>query len=85
MTGSSNRGGRIANLFSKNPLIVVSARFDENTRSWLPIADISWEADGQRGSHTIIGPLYNFESWRETEKHMIGLAKAWIDDLPSPS
>jgi hypothetical protein len=85
MTGSSNRGGRIANLFSKNPLIVVSARFDENTRSWLPIADISWEADGQRGSHTIIGPLYNFESWRETENHMIGLAKAWIDDLPSPS
>ena len=75
----------MANLFSKNPLIVVSARFDENTRSWVPIADISWEADGQRGSHTIIGSLYNFESWRETEKHMIGLAKAWIDDLPSPS
>ena len=75
----------MANLFSKNPLIVVSARFDENTRSWVPIADISWEADGQRGSHTIIGPLYNFESWRETEKHMIDLAKAWIEDLPSPS
>jgi hypothetical protein len=75
----------MANLFSKNSLIVVSARFDENTRSWVPIADISWEADGQRESHTIIGPLYNFESWRETEKHMIDLAKAWIEDLPSPS
>jgi len=74
----------MANFFYKNPLIVVSARFDENTRSWVPIADISWEADGQQGSHTIIGPLY-FDSWRETEKHMIDLAKAWIDDLPSPS
>ena len=71
----------MANLFYKNPLIVVSARFDEDIRSWVPIADISWETDGQRESHTIIGPLYNFESWRETEKHMIDLAKAWIPPL----
>ena len=75
----------MAKLFYTNPLIVVSARFDENTRSWVPVADISWEADGQRGSHTIIGPLHNFDSWRETEKHMIGLAEAWIKDFPSPS
>jgi hypothetical protein len=76
----------MANLVYENPLIVVSARFDENTRSWIPIADISWEADGRRGSHTIIGPFHHFDSWRETEKHMIGLAEAWINNLlPSPS
>lgn len=70
------------NSFYKNRLIVVSARFDENTRLWVPIADISWEADGQRGSHTTIGPLQNFENWREAENHMIDLAKAWIDEVP---
>jgi hypothetical protein len=75
----------LANLFYKNPLIVVSARFDENARIWFPIADISWETDGQRGSHTIIGPRYNFDSWREAEKHVTDLAQAWIDDVPSPS
>jgi len=41
----------MANLFSKNPRIVVSARFDEDIRSWVPIADISWETGGQQESH----------------------------------
>ena len=82
MTGSPNRGSRVPNLFYKDRLIVVSARFDEITRFWLPIADISWGADEQRGSHAIDSPLYNFDSWREAERHMIDIAKAWIDDLP---
>lgn len=82
MTGSPNTGSRMPNLFYKNRLIVVSARFDEITRFWVPVVDISSVADGPRGSHTLDSPLYHFDSWREAEEHMIDLAKAWIDNLP---
>jgi hypothetical protein len=72
----------MANLFYKNRLIVVSAQFDEDARSWFPIVDISWETDGQRGSHTMNGPLYHFDNWLDAERHTTELAKAWIEDHP---
>jgi hypothetical protein len=70
----------MASLFYKNRLIIVSAQFDEDAKSWFPMVDVSWGTDGQRGSHTMTGPLYHSDTWQDAERHTIELAKAWIDD-----
>jgi hypothetical protein len=70
----------MARLLYKDRLIVIFAVYDETTRSWIPIADISWGTDGDRGSHTITSPPTKFNNWPDAETHMLDLAKAWIDD-----
>jgi hypothetical protein len=41
----------MARLLYKHCLIVVLAIYDEFTKYWIPVADISWGTDGDRGSH----------------------------------
>lgn len=72
----------MANLHYKDRSIVSFARFDENTTFWIPMVDVSWETDGLRESHTIPGPLLQFENWQDAERYMTEMAKAWIDDNP---
>ena len=43
------------------------------------MADISWETDGQKESHTITGGLDWISNWHDVERHMVELAKAWVD------
>jgi hypothetical protein len=69
----------MADVLYKDRLIGAFARFDEITASWIPMVDVSWETDGQRESHTINGPLDPFENWRDAERFMTQMAKAWID------
>jgi hypothetical protein len=64
----------------KGYLIVGFAIHDETTRFWLPIADVSWRTDVDRGLHTISSPPTHFYNWPDAETHMSNLAKAWIDD-----
>jgi hypothetical protein len=69
----------MANLFYKDHLITVVGRTDQISQFWIPVADISWEADGQRESHTITGGLDWISNWQDVERHMVELAKAWVD------
>ena len=71
----------------KDCLIVPFAEFDENSASWIPMTDISWETDGHRRSHTLTGPPYRYKNWQDAKDRMLEMAKAWIDDHPelSPS
>lgn len=71
----------MANLFYKDHLITVVGRTDEISQFWIPVADISWETDGQRKSHTITGGLDWISNWQDVERHMVELAKAWVDGL----
>ena len=73
-------GPRMANLFYKDHFIIVVARTDEISTFWIPVADISWETDGERESHTITGGVDRFNNWQDAEGHMIKLAKEWIDE-----
>jgi hypothetical protein len=70
----------MASLLYKGCLIVVFAIYDEFTKYWIPIADISWGTDGDRGSRKITSPPTDFNNWSDAETHMLELAKAWIDD-----
>jgi len=72
----------MTNLLYKDRSIVNFAGFDEDTTFWIPMAEVSWGTDGQRESHTITGPLVQFETWQDAEKYMTEMAKAWIDDNP---
>jgi hypothetical protein len=67
-------------LLYKDHFIIVVARPDEISTFWIPVADISWETDGERESHTITGGLDRFNNWQDAEEHMIKLAKEWIDE-----
>jgi hypothetical protein len=69
----------MANLLYKNHLITVGAGIDEISKFWISVADISWETDGQRQSHTTTGGVDWFNNWQDAEKYTIELAKAWID------
>ena len=71
----------MANLFYKDHLIRVVGRTDEISQFWIPVADISWETDGQKESHTITGGLDWISNWHDVERHMVELAKAWVDGL----
>ena len=73
-------GPRMANLFYKDHFIIVVARTDEISTFWIPVADISWETDGERESHTITGGVDWVNNWQDAEGHMIKLAKEWIDE-----
>ena len=70
----------MANSLYKDHFIIVVARTDEISTFWIPVADISWETDGERESHTITGGLDRFNNWQDAEGHMIKLAKEWIDE-----
>ena len=70
----------MANLLYKGHLIVAFACFDEDTRFWIPMVDVSRTTDGQRVSHTITGPPNQFASWAGAEEFMTETAKAWIDE-----
>ena len=70
----------MTNLLYKDRSIVNFARFDEATTFWIPMVDVSWGTDGLRESHTITGPLVQFENWQAAETFMTEMAKAWIDD-----
>jgi len=59
----------MANLFYKDHLITVVGRTDQISQFWIPVADISWEADGQRESHTITGGLDWVSNWQDVERH----------------
>ena len=72
----------MANSLYQDRLVVVFARFDESTSFWIPMVDVSWGPDGQRESHRITGPLYEFANWQDAERLMTEMAKAWIDDHP---
>jgi hypothetical protein len=65
-------------LLYKNCLITLVARTDEMSTFWVPMADISWETDGQSESHTITDGDW-FNTWEDSEGQMMKLAKAWID------
>jgi hypothetical protein len=69
----------MANLFYKDHFITVVGRTDEISQFWIPVADISWETDGQKESHTITGGLDWISNWHDVERHMVELAKAWVD------
>jgi hypothetical protein len=70
----------MASFLYKDRLIDVFAVYDETIRSWIPMADISWGTDGDRGLHTITSPPTRFNNWPDAETHMTALAKGWIDD-----
>jgi len=70
----------MANLAYKDHLIVVSAQIDEISKCWIPVAEICCAADRRRKIHAIESPLENFRDWREAERQLVDLAKAWIDD-----
>jgi hypothetical protein len=70
----------MTHLLYKEHLIIVSERLDQISTFWIPMADISWETDGQRESHTIPGSLHPFKNWQDAEALMTGMAKAWIDN-----
>ena len=72
----------MANLFYKDRIIFNFARFDEDSTIWIPMVDVSWGTDGLRESHTITGPLVQFDKWQDAERFMTTMAKAWIDDNP---
>jgi hypothetical protein len=69
-------------LLYKDRSIVNFARFDEDSTYWIPMVDVSWGTDSLRESHTITGPLVQFENWQDAERYMTEMAKAWIDDNP---
>ena len=76
----------MANILYKDRLITAFARFDDDTKFWIPMADISWGSNRQRASHTVTGPLDPFENWPAAERFMTEMAKTWIDDhLHRPS
>jgi hypothetical protein len=70
----------MTNLLYKDRRIITFARFDEDTKFWIPMADISWGSNRPRASHTITGPLDAFENWQAAERFMTAMAKTWIDD-----
>ena len=72
----------MTNLLYKDRFIVNFARFDEATTFWVPMADVNWGTNGLRESHTITGPLVQFENWQAAERFMTEMAKEWIDDNP---
>jgi hypothetical protein len=72
----------MANLLYKDRSIVNFARFDEDTTLWIPMVAVSWGPDSPRESHTITGPLVQFETWLDAERYMTEMAKDWIDDNP---
>ena len=44
------------------------------------MVNVTWGTDDLRDSHTINGPLVEFETWQDAERFMTEMAKAWIDD-----
>lgn len=66
----------------KDHAIISFARFDEGSRCWVPMVEISWRTGNLQESHTISGPLKGFEKWQEAETFMTEMAKAWIDHHP---
>jgi hypothetical protein len=72
----------MTNVLYKDRSIVNFARFDEDSTFWIPMVDVSWGTDGLRESHTITGPLVQFDKWQDAERFMTAMAKAWIDDNP---
>ena len=74
------RGTHMANeLLYKDRLIVPFAQFDQNSASWIPMADISWETDGDRRSSTLTGPPDRYRNWQDAKAYILEMAKAWID------
>jgi len=80
--GPETRTGdfRTTNLRYKDRSIINFARFDEDTKFWIPMVNVTWGTDDLRDSHTINGPLVEFETWQDAERFMTEMAKAWIDD-----
>jgi hypothetical protein len=69
----------MATLLYKDHLITVVERADEISKFWIPVAEITWGTDGQRESHTISGSIDWISNWQDIERHMVELAKAWVD------
>jgi hypothetical protein len=69
----------MANLVYKDCLIRIFAIHDEISKNWIPVADITWETDADRRSHTLTSLPAPFKNWPDAEKYMLELAKAWID------
>jgi hypothetical protein len=66
-------------LLYKDRLIAPFAQFDEKAASWIPMADISWEIDGDRRSYTLTGPPDRYKNWQDAKACILEMAKAWID------
>ena len=69
----------MANLYYNDRLIIAYASLNQSDKQWTAGAEITWSRDGQRHSHTIGGLTDRFKTSEDAEKHIIHLAKAWID------
>ena len=69
-------------LLYRNCLIAVSTRFNEATKFWTGIADISWGEPDDRGLHTLTGPETRFTKGVDAEHFIIIDAKYWISSNP---
>ena len=74
------RGTHMASgLLYKDRSIAPFAQFDENSASWIPMADISWETNGDRRSYTLSGPPDRYKNWQDAKACILEMAKEWID------
>ena len=66
-------------IFYRDHLIVVTAQFNQATKSWIGRADISYDHNGKRESRQLVGPKYVHSTERAAEYFMVYAARNWIE------
>jgi len=72
----------MANLYYCDRLIIAYASLNQSTKQWSAGAEISWQCDGRRNSHSLGGLADRFKTAKEAEMFAGNLARAWIDANP---
>ena len=72
----------MANLYYNDRLIIAFTSLNQSDKQWSAGAEITWQADGERRSHSIAGLTDRFKSSDDAERFVINLARAWIDANP---
>jgi hypothetical protein len=72
----------MANLYHNDRLIIVYTSLNRSDKKWSAGAEIAWQQDGQRRSHSIGGLSDRFKSADDAERFVTNLAKAWVDANP---
>ena len=66
----------------RDHLIVVTAHFNQATKSWIGGADISYYHNGKRGSHRLVGPKYVHSTERAARSTLEQLSLEFFGCLP---
>ena len=63
----------------RDHLIVVTAQFDPATNSWIGRANITYDHNGKRELHQLVGPKHLHSTERAAEYFMVSAARNWIE------